>query len=101
MLKRISGVRNWHAIRKKIEVHSPIAMEVYAASDLNGKQWPEETLQEYIQNFTDLTDKAMGVDLGYIMNRVIIFQFIKNFYNKDIRRVASANVIHTLADTFK
>ena len=26
------------------------------------KKWPGETLQEYIQNVTDLTEKAMGAD---------------------------------------
>ena len=50
------------------EVYSPIATEVHAASDLHRKQWPAETLQEYIQNFTDLTEKAVGVDPANITN---------------------------------
>ena len=33
-------------------------MEVHTASDLHRKQWPDETLHEYIQNFMDLTEKA-------------------------------------------
>ena len=59
-------------------------------------------LQEYIQNFADLTEKASGVDLANIMGRVIIFLFITNLYNKDIRRsVVGAKVINTLPDTLK
>ena len=41
----------------------------------------------------------MTVDPANITNRVIIFLFIKNLYNKDIRRrVTGAKTIHTLAD---
>ena len=40
---------------------------------------PDEALQEYIQNFTDLTAKTTGVDPANIMNRVIIYLFIKTF----------------------
>ena len=37
-------------------------MESHAASNLHCKQRPDETLQEYIQKFMDLTEKAMGSD---------------------------------------
>ena len=83
-------------------MYSPIAMEVHAASDLQRKQRPEETVQEYIKNFTDLTEKAMAIDPCNITNHVIIFLFIKNLYNKDIRLwVAGAKTISTLADAYK
>ena len=36
--------------------------EVHPDSDLQRKQQPDETLQEYIQTFTDFTEKAMGTD---------------------------------------
>ena len=93
MLKRMGGARSWSEIKKRLEVvYSPIATEVHAVSDL----------QEYFQNFTDFTEKAMGVDSANIMNRVIIFLFIKNLCSKDIRRrVASVKVINTLADAFR
>ena len=52
-------------------------MEAHAASDLHWKQKPDKTLQEYVQNFTDLTEKAMGIDPANITNHVIIFLFIK------------------------
>ena len=83
-------------------MYSPIATGVHAASDLQHKQRPDETLQEYIQNFTDLTEKAMGTYQANITNRVIIFQFIKTLNNKDIRRwVAGTKTISTLADAFR
>ena len=44
----------------------------------------------------------MGTDPAIITNRVIIFLFIKNLYNKDIqRRVVGVKVLNTLADAFK
>ena len=43
----------------------------------------------------------MGVDPVNITNRVIIFLFMKNIYNKDRRRVAGTKTINTLAGAFK
>ena len=60
-------------------------MEVHTACDLHCKQRLDETLYEYIQNLIDLTEQAMGFDPANITNCVIIFLFIKNLYNKDIR----------------
>ena len=54
MLKRMVGASSWHEIRENLEVYSPTATELHAASDLHRKQQLDETLQEYIQNFTDL-----------------------------------------------
>ena len=99
MLKRIGKDRNWQDIKKKCEeVYSSIAIEVHAVSDLHWKEWPDETARKHT-NFTDLTEKAMGVDPANITNWVIIL-FIKNFYNKDIRWWrAGVKTINTLADT--
>ena len=37
MLKRMSGARSWHEIRKKLEeVYLPIATEGHAASNIHG-----------------------------------------------------------------
>ena len=60
-------------------------MEVHAASDLHQKQSSDEILQEYMQNFTDLTEEAVGIDPANITNHVIIFLLSRNMYNKDIR----------------
>ena len=103
MLKQMGGARSWPEIRKKLEeVYSPITTEVHAASDLHRKQWPDETFQKYIHDYTDLTEKTIRVDLANITKRVIIFLFIKNLCNKDIRRrVTSKKVINTLAGAFR
>ena len=78
MLKRKGNYLSWQDIKWKWEeVYSPIAMEVHTASDLHRKQWPDENLQEYIQDLTELIEKAMDVDPAYITNRVIIFLFIQ------------------------
>ena len=101
MLNRLGSNTDWQDIKKKEEVYSPLTTEVHTASDLPQKQRPDETLQDVIQNFTDLTEKAMRIDLANITNHVIIFLFIKNLYNKDIRlQVAGAKTISTLVDAF-
>ena len=43
-------------------MYSQITSGVHPASDLYHKQRLDETLQEYIQNFTNLTEKVMGID---------------------------------------
>ena len=98
MLKRLDKDLDWQDIKRKLEeVYSPIATEVHTASDLHHKQREDETLQEYIQNFIDLTEMAMGIDPAYITSRIIIFLFITNLYNKDIRRwAASEKTLNTL-----
>ena len=59
-------------------------------------------MQELIQKFTNLSEKAIVIDPANTTNRVIIFLFIKNLYKKDIRRqVAGAKTINTLADAFR
>ena len=83
-------------------MHSQVATQVHDASNLHQNQWPDEALQELIQNFTDLTEKALGTDPANITNGVIIFLFVKNLYDKDIwRRVAGAKTLNTLVDAFK
>ena len=71
MLERLGNDLDWYDIKRKLK-------EVYSSSDLHHKQRPDETLQEYIQKFTNLTEKAMGIDPANITDQVIIFLFIKN-----------------------
>ena len=65
-------------------MYCPIATEVHTASDPHGKQQPDETLQEYIQNVMSLIEEALETDPANITNRVIILIFANNLYNKDI-----------------
>ena len=98
----MGGDRSWPEIKKELEeVYSPFVTEVHAASDPHGNHQTDKTLKEYTQKFTDLTEKALGVDPANIMNSVINFLLIKNLCNKDIkRRVAGVKCINTLADAF-
>ena len=59
-------------------------MDLHAASNLHPKQRPDKTLQEYIQNVTNLKEKVLGTDPANITNRIIIFLFVTNLYNKGI-----------------
>ena len=64
MFNKLCNNIDWQDIKRKLEeVYSPIAMGVHAASDLHCKQRPDETLQEYIQNFTDLTKRQWELTL--------------------------------------
>ena len=82
--------------RKLEEVYSLIAMELHTASDLHCKQRPDETLQECIHTFMDLTEIAMWIDPANITSHVIIFLFLRALYNKDIRQwVAGKKTIST------
>ena len=74
MLKRIDKNANSPDFKRQLEdVYAPIATEIHAASYVHWKWRLDETLQEYIQNFIDLTEKAMGIDTGNITNCVTIF----------------------------
>ena len=87
ILKRVGNDLSWQDIKNKLEeVYSPMATEVTATSYLHRKQWPDKTLQEYIQNCTDITEKAMGAEPANITNRVINFLFTENLYNCDIQK---------------
>ena len=84
-LKTLGNYTDWQDTKRKLEeVYYPIAMEAHAASGLHWKQRPDETLQEYIQSFTNLTGKAMWIDPANITNHEIIFLFRKTLYKKDI-----------------
>ena len=58
MLERSCNDLDWHEIKGKTEkVSSFIATEVHTTGNLHHKQRPDENLQEYIQNVTDLTER--------------------------------------------
>ena len=79
MLKRLGNDIDQDIIKRKMEeVYSPIATKVHATSDLHHKPRPDKALQEHIQNFTNLTEKAMRTDPANITNRVKKFLLVKN-----------------------
>ena len=66
------------------------------------KQLKNEPLVDYILRFAEHSYKTNGVDAVEEENKAIITFFIKNLFNRDIRRrVAGVKNIRTLADAFK
>ena len=103
MLYRMENYLSCQEIKMKSEeVYYTILTEVHATNDLHREHQHNETLQEYIQNFIDLTENAMDAHPFNITNRVIIFLFSKHHYTHDIQKyIADAKPINTLADTGK
>ena len=84
--KRLGNNTDWKDIKRKLEdAYSPIATEVHTTSDLHQKQRSDGTLHEYIQNFTVLTENAMGIDPADITNHVSIFYLSNTCTTRDIR----------------
>ena len=102
MLKRLDNDLDWYEMRGKLEeVYSPIATKVSLLVTYTINRGRQNFAQIHL-NVTDLTEKAMGTDPAIVTNRVIIFLFIKNLFNKNIRRrVAGTKAINTLPDAFR
>ena len=69
MLKRVANDLSWQKLNGRSVL--PITTDVHAASDFHRKQ-PDETLQEYIYNFTDLK-KAVDPEPANITNSHNLF----------------------------
>ena len=54
----------WDAVKKRLcQVFSPVATKEHAATQIHSRlQAANETLQEYMQRFTDLVIQATGAD---------------------------------------
>ena len=75
---------------------------MHAAMNLLRKQHAKKSLQDYIAYWTDMCHQSMKHNPTTIDNKLVIILFIKNLYNKDIRkRVAGTTNVNTLLDTFK
>ena len=75
--------------------------KMHAASRIYSKsQAADETLQEYIERFTDLVIQAKGADRTAITCQLISVLFITYLFNNNIKKqVAEAKPIQTLRDT--
>ena len=86
----------WDAVKMSLcQVFSPLATKVHAATQIYFRpQAANETLQEYIQRYTDLVIHATGADLTSVTCQVTIILFIRHFFNKEIKKqVAGAKNI--------
>ena len=93
----------WSKLKRRLqEVYSFVATDVHVATDLLRKQHSDELLQDYIAYWTEMCHRSMKHDPANIDNKIVIFLFIKNLYNKDIRhRVTGAKNVDMLLDAFK
>ena len=84
------------------EMHLMVATKYNTATDLLRKQRPNESLQDYIANWTEMCHCSMKIDQSMINHKLVIVLFVKNMYNKEILSgVPGAKSINTLLDAFK
>ena len=84
------------------ESYSLVPTAEHASAMLCRKQKKDEPLVDYILRFAEHSYKTNDVDAVEEENKAIITFFIKNLFNRNIRRrVAGAKNIRTLANAFK
>ena len=97
--------KSWTMVKTRLEESYslvPTAEAEHASAMLCHKQKKDKPLVDYILRFAEHSYKTNGVDAVEEENKAIITFFIKNLFNRDIRRrVAGAKNIRTLADAFK
>ena len=103
IIKTMGPGKSWNVVKTRLEEsYSLVPTAEHASAMLCRKQKKDEPLVDYILRFTEHSYKTNGVDAVEEENKAIITFFIKNLFNRDIRRrVAGAKNIRTLADAFK
>ena len=103
IIKTMGPGKSWNVVKTRLEEsYSLVPTAEHASAMLCRKQKKDEPLVDYILRFAEHSYKTNGVDAVEEENKAIITFFIKNLFNRDIRRrVAGAKNIRTLADAFK
>ena len=103
IIKTMGPGKLWNMVKTRLEESYFLVPTVeHASAMLCRKQKKDEPLVDYIFRFAEHSYKTNGVDAVEEENKAIITFFIKNLFNRDIRRrVAGAKNIRTLADAFK
>ena len=103
IIKTMGPGKSWSAIKTQLEEsYSLVPTAEHASAMLCHKQKKDKPLVDYILRFAEHSYKTNGVDAIEEENKAVITFFIKNLFNRDIRRrVAGAKNIRTLADAFK
>ena len=103
IIKTMGPGKSWNTVKTRLEEsYSLVPTTEHASAMLCRKQKKDEPLVDYILRFAEHSYKTNGVDAVEEENKAIIMFFIKNLFNRDIRRrVAGAKNIRTLADAFK
>ena len=103
IIKTMGPGKSWNMVKTRLEeIYSLVPTVEHASAMLCRKQKKDEPLVNYILRFSEHSYKTNGVDAVEEENKAIIMFFIKNLFNRGIRRrVAGAKNIRTLADAFK
>ena len=103
IIKTMGPGKLWNAVKTRLEEsYSLVPTAEHASAMFCHKEKKDEPLVDYILRFAEHSYKTNGVDAVEEENKAIIMFFIKNLFNRDIRRrVAGAKNIRTLADAFK
>ena len=102
IIKTMGPGKSWNMVKTRLEEsYSLVPTTEHASAMLCRKQKKDEPLVDYILRFAEHSYKTNGVDAVEEENKAIITFFIKNLFNRDIRRrVAGAKNIRTLANAF-
>ena len=102
MIKRLRREKTWEFIKEKLQItYSKLATDVHALTDLNqNKQKRHEPLEDFIEWFYQNYKQATGEDPARTRNPHVINTFVRNLYNRDIRKCLSGNQLVDLQAAF-
>ena len=103
MIKQLCKIKSWLYIKEKLQItHAKLATDVHASTDLNlNRQKRHEPLEDYIERFYQSYKRATnGEDPGQTRNPHIINTFVRNLYNRDIRKRVSGTQLVDLQSAF-
>ena len=102
MIKRLRREKTWEFIKEKLQItYSKLATEVHALTDLNqNHQKCHEPLEDFIERFYQNYKRATGEDPARARNPHIINTFVRNLYNRDIRKRISGTQLADLQLAF-
>ena len=102
MIKRLRWEKSWEYIKEKLQItYSKLATDVHVSTDLNqNKQKCHEPLEDFIERFYQNYKRATGEDPACTQNPHIINTFVRNLYNRDIRKQVSGTPLVDLQAAF-
>ena len=87
IIKTMGPGKSWNAVKTRLEEsYSLVPTAEHASTMLCRKQKKDEPLVDYILRFAEHSYKTNGVDAVEEENKAIITFFIKNLFNRDIKR---------------
>ena len=102
MIKRLRREKTWEFIKEKLQItYSKLVTDVHASTNLNqNKQKRHEPLEDFIEQFYQNYKQATGEDPARTRNPHVINTFVRNLYNRDIRKRVSGNQLVDLQAAF-